>query len=516
MPVRPLVLKLCTLALILGLTPGHLAAQALPDPVLGRGDVRLTTALQYDAWRTHTGSGTTDAGFSQEQLVPGLEGLAEALGSLIDTGGSSALSMGLQGSFVERVHRTLPLGLEVGPLDWLTIGVELPLVQTRLFGEADLDPESTSLGLNPVLERPEDVRSFLGRLEDRAQQAIALAAELCAATPGGPACNDAGRVAEGLLQAAGLFQSAYASSALFPATGTASGAALAAWSANIDAELVQLGLSPLGAQPPLGSAPLSAALLSDLQGPGGVLAGTPLNAVKSVWRPGDLGVRASVRVLDLTLSGDSALSSSGRLRVALTGGVRLPTGATPDSLDVLGEDGFSQGQLDLEGGLWAALTLPRLALRGRVRYNRQQPGSFDMRAATPAALLLGTTPTRLEIDPGDEFEILLEPAVRVAPALSVGGYWRHYRRNAATLATLDGSVLPTFFPSLGHPEAREWTQTEFGGTLTYRSTELSGTPDRGFEAWLQIGRTSGPTHTLRPDHARIALGIRLVRRLWGN
>lgn len=516
MPVRLNVFLLSTLAFCVALTTGNVAAQTLPDPVLGQGDVRLSTTLRYDAWRTRGVEDESRTGFSQEVLAPGLEGLAEALSALVNTAGPNAVSLGLQSSFVERVHRTLPLGFEIGALDWLTLAAELPFVQTRLFGEADIDSDLASLGVNPLLERPDEVRGFLSRLGERAEQAAALAAELCGTTPGAPTCNDATQTAQGLLQAAGLFQAAYASSAFFPAVGTAAGAELAAWSANVDAELTQLGLSPLGAQPPLGTAPLSAAVLSDLQGPGGVLAGSPLNAVKSVWRPGDLALRASVRVLDFAFADDSAQGASGHLRVALMGGVRLPTGAAPDSLDLFGEDGFSQGQLDIEGGVWTALTFSRVALRGQVRINRQQPGTFDMRAASPAALLLSTPATRLEIDPGDEFEFTLEPALRVAPALSVGGYWRHYRRGAASLATQDGAELPAFLPTLGRTEGLEWTQSDVGATLTYRSTELSGAPGRGFEAWLQIGRTSGPGHTLRPHYTRIALGLRLVRRLWGD
>lgn len=509
-----------------------LPAQTLPDPVLSAGGLRWSATAEQSTWRqTYSPDDASGAPLDVNRLVPGLADLQSALQDLIDRPDGSDLSLGISATFVERTQRRVPLGVEVGVFDWLTIGAELPLIQTNVFGEADLTGDSLALGVNPVLSQRFQVLTFIAIVEDRAVQASALASTACATDLASSACLEASELANRLFAAVPAFERAYAASPFFPSPASPEGRGILAWSQSVQEQLTALGLAPIDVSAPLAAGPLTNDELSELTGTGSALAGTVLDPRASLWRPGDLRLSASVRLLDLGLAPDSTGVPALRLRLAGTGAVRLPT-AQLDSLDVYGEAGMSQGQTDLEAGLWAALTTRRLALRARGSYTRQQSRTFDV-PTSAAQRAMGDSLRALQITPGNVLQLSLEPAVRIAPALSIGGIWRYVRRGAAgvvdrtvapqplmdeaeaALTLIPGLAgLPSFFPATGALPHDPWTLQELGGSVTYRTTELGS--NRGFEAWLGIVHTFGDRPGALPPRTRADMGLRLTRRLWGG
>lgn len=518
--------------LVSTLMPSPMAGQTRPDPVLSVGGVRWHGEAELSTWSEGYGADFTGGpDLDEEQLVPGLQQLHDALVALNAVPASSRLNLGARGAFVERSVRRVPLGVEVGVFDWLTLGAEVDLIQTNVFGELDLIGDSEALGVNPVLEERFRVLTFLAVLADRSQQAAQLAASACAIDPASSVCADASAAAGLLEGAASSFQQAYAASPLFPSAAAPAGQALLAWQQNVDSALGASGIEALGVAVPLAAGPLTAEAMAELSGASSPFAGTPLDARASLWRPGDLRLSAAVRLVDFSSARDSLNAPGYRFQLAAIGGVRLPT-AQLDSLDIYGERGMSQGQLDLEAGVWAALTASRLALRAEARLVRQQSAIHEV-SPTAVETALGYATRTLDVDPGDLLDVVVEPAFRLAPALSIGGLWRYSRRGAgqvtevASPAADDGAVppssstlasgagLPGFAPALGRLPHEEGSVQELGGTVTYRTAGL-GSGDRGFEVWFALSRTIGEQPAGLPSRLRGSMGLRLVRRLWGG
>lgn len=519
------ILGTAVLTALVSLAPAAGAAQSLPDPILPGGHVRVSAVGDFTSWSQGYGE-AFDGGATLDDavLLPGLTTLEGALAELT-SGGISGLTIGASGALVSRSTIQLPLSLEVGVLDWLTVGASIPLRLTRV--EAELDPgPGAALGTNPALSDPGAVIGFLGTLSQRGSDADALAQLRCGEAPGSAGCQEAQAATAVLFAAEETLRRAYGATALFPAAGTRSAAALAEWAAQLDAELAGLGLDALGSQPPVAAAPLDLASYRELTGIGAPLSGTPLDPRQSLWSPGDLAVTTSVRVLDRFSDVDSAGVPGLRISAAVSGTLRLPTG-TPDSLDIFNESGLSEGQRDLQVGGWVGLSTRRLAVRARGSFNRQEAGTFATRR-NAAAAALGAPPVRVRVDPGDEVHVEIEPAFRLAPALSLGGVWRYMNRGAGN-ATVSSPVtsmegVPTtvpvdptpVLPALGTLQLPDWSIQEVGLSLTYRTVDLGPGDGPGFEAFLRIVRAVGGDQGPAPRHTRATMGLRLTRRIWGS
>jgi hypothetical protein len=178
------------------------------------------------------------------------------------------------------------------------------------------------------------------------------------------------------------------------------------------------------------------------------------------------------------------------------------------------------------------LALGRLGLRARALYTRQQAGEVSDRIRapdqpfTPRASL-----TVLEWDPGDELDVEVQPAFRLAPSLALGLVWRYWRHGPDTYTRVgplpappdDGAPQDPLRPRVPVPTdpqlleiGTERSVHELGGSLTYRTTLLPGSEGDGFEVFLDVRRAVSGTG----DHTRVAtrasFGGRFMWRLWGN
>ena len=464
---------------------------------------------------------TRDSG---ADLVPGLDGLASALTNLVGAG--SALRLGATTALVSHNAVRVPLSVDVGILDRVSVGVTVPVVRNTL--EADLrvgTQASADLGANPAYVSGAAVSAFLETLSTRAGEAQALATERCALDPSSAGCLAASGLASALLDGGAALNSAYDASALVPASGSTTGEALLAWAAGLDASLTAEGLAALGATPPLAASVLDSdgfqSMISNSAGP---IAAAPLSSYGGRWGLGDIEARVAARLMQGERV-DSLGEPTFMWSVTATGAVRLPTGST-DSTGIFLDRGRDDGQLDAEVGVFGSLIAGRLGLRGRATYTRQQSAQIDRRIAPFGQVLSGKGDVAtLDWDPGDGMSFEVEPAFRLAPALSLALSYLFVSRGSDQYAYPANFNLPdrATFPQSRYyedpsvlDEGTEVRLHELGGTITYRSRRLPETTGGGFETFLRVRKAVSGSGGSVPAGVRAEFGLRLVRRLWGS
>jgi hypothetical protein len=528
---RPLCLALCVLPVA-----ASAAAQTLPDPILPGGRVRLevegwfSTAYEqgFDP-ATRLGSVLTRP--SAAELFPGTDGLRERLGEAL-AGDPSPFPLRLGASVATATENLtrLPFAVSLGVLDWLTVGVMVPMVRARVEGAFETLPDpDADLGLNPGLTNLALVSGFVSSLGSRGDEVQALADDRCGAAPGSQGCLDAQALADDLTGARGAFAALYGGSFLFPVTGTPVGDALLARVDDLEARLGAQGLDGL-ADLPLAGAVADAGALNDLlTDPGGpyrYVAGP--GTLGNIWELGDVEAHVAVRLLEGQRRDSAGTSVELLWRVAAVGGVRLgtaPTRLTNTLLLPRGDD----GQTDLFAGAYGGLATGRLALRAQAFYTRQQAGEVQDRVRAPdEPFAPSASLARLEWDPGDELEVEVQPALRLAPALSLSLIWRYWRHAPDVYTRLD--PLPAA-PTEQDPLApavpvrtdasllalgTERSHHELGGGLTYRTTQLPDAGGDGFEVFAEVRHAVSGTGAYTRAATRLAFGGRLLWRLWGR
>lgn len=506
-----------------------LVGQSLLDPVVDPGEVRFYGGAQYLGWSERFGLDSdreplaTDlVRESAAELVPGVGALQTALESLV--GASGPFRLGASQATVSQNEIRVPLALDIGVIDRITVGVTVPMVRTLTTADIRIAADDEAdLGLNPAIAGAGAVPAFLDSLGARTSAAVTLSSQLCGDDPASAACIDASALADDLGAAEGLLADAYAASGLFPATGTASGEALTGWMTAINDALAAQGLAPLSSAIPLAAEVLDhTGLQTLLTDPSGPFRAAPLASYGSRWGLGDVEARIGARLLEgerIDSAGVATLAWS----LAAIGTVRLPTG-TPDSAAVFLDRGLDDGQMDLEGGAWLSVATPRFSVQARALYTLQQPGDVQVRIA-PYGEVFATRGDLVEVerDPGDGISIEVEPAFRLAPAIALALSWRMVSRGedrytgAVPLATGDAPVATTFYDDVAIlAEGTEYSLQEVGGSLTYRSRGLPETSGGGFETFLRVRKAIAGSGGRVPAGVRTEFGLRLVRRLWGG
>jgi hypothetical protein len=533
-PILPRLFGIAGCACVLTAAPS--GAQTLADPVLPKGAARLDGGAVFQDWRERftidgdredLGSDLTRA--SAAELVPGLDRLEAEFTRMLGSG--LPLRLGPSSGLISYTDVRVPLALDVGVLDRVTVGVTVPLVQSTV--EADLrvsGDDQADLGINPGIAARESVETYLSNLWTRFSEANAAAAAVCGQSPGSAECAAAtGLVSDLEVLVPGLF-SAYSASALFPAVGTTAGDALLDRMAEIDVALQDQGLSAVGGTPPLAASvagrPELQALFADFAGP---FVGSELASNAGRWGLGDVEARVSVRLID-GAQRDSVGSATSAWSLAATGTVRLPTGAA-DSVGLFLDRGFDDGQLDVEGSLYGAFSTRRFAVRARASYLLQQPGRYDARVVPLGEIISGVGDIReVERDPGDGLRFEVEPGIRLSPTLSLGLSWRWTSLGASTVeaTTTRELVEPTDPPTFGGvntvyygdaallAEGTEFELQELGGQITYRTVDLPENDGRGFEAFLRLRTALSGSGGRVPAGVRGEFGLRFVRSLWGR
>ena len=401
------------------------AAQEVSGPLVPPGRLRIEVSTLYLYADTRFGERTEGGTLIEEEellgfdfsdaavgarLLPGLEALERNLETA--TGGPVApLVLGSTRAVVTRDAVWLPIRIDLGVFDWLSVGGMVPFSRRRAEVALTFRGDGANAGLTPSLSDPSAVGDFLGGLAVAEAAVRALADDLCSTDPTASGCIDASSLlAEGQEFRQALL-GALASQGVFPLDGTATGDALQSRVQALTDAHQALGVSFPA------SVPLATQLLTEdeygrlVTDTGYGVVGAPFASWRSPWEMGDVELYANVRLWGSPPSGETGEPPSGlSYQVGAGALVRLGTGKT-DSSDNFVDTGSGDGQQDLEVSLFGGLNGGRLGLWGEVRYGLAASTVVARRIAAPDRIFAPLSATQaVRWTPGNYFHLRLTRA----------------------------------------------------------------------------------------------------------
>jgi hypothetical protein len=433
-------------------TGATLRAQAVERADTPRhGSLRVSFDPRIMTWERYYVPGGTEgigAAFSGDSVIagsPSVARLQQDVRSLTGLAGYVA-SLGRELLAIRAERRAIPIRIEYGVTNRLSVGVTVPIVRVQVREGYRQSPPGVNLGALP--ETAADSARYLAFFDDLDAALLQLSDSIAGGAygcPGSTACAQAqALLARGQTMQLVLGRAVYGTpdtaAQFLPLASSEAGRQLAsvvsalgqtlADSFSIDAFSRDTFLLP--------SAPLSsdavAALYADRTA-GLALSPYGGNTLRRLRVfPGDVEVAARYRVL--VRSGYAA---------AATVLVRLPTGhqdSPNDPFDLSTGD----HQIDLEGTLAQELTLwSRLWLNLSVRGGRQLPGERERRVGPiDQPFLPATALARLRWDPGDYIAADFAPMYRFSRQFAAGitlGYYTQQRDRYTFLSPQDSTAL---------------------------------------------------------------------------
>jgi len=525
------------LAMPLFFSVAPVAAQETEGPLSPAGRLRVEVQPTFHSWSDRFGeTGREPLAVdlidpTGARLFPGITTLQDRLRDLLDAPGYTAL-LGSSAAYVSASQTRLPIRLDLGIRDWLTIGLNVPLVQSRteVAFSFRADTTNANLGVSPAIRAPGQVLAFVGDVQARALAARTRADEVCAAQPGSPACQAALQVSQTGERILAGFVSAYGASPFFPLADTPTAAALVDRVGAFNSGLVELGLDPLASQPLFAQAPLTRGDIDLLMGDPAVGLNTvPLADRIGLWQLGDIEIQAVFRLLeggsDVAVAGGTLLGFAYQVGAGVL--VRLGTGSGDDPdifLDLAGGD----GQTDLEGRVFANVRSGRFGLWNDLRYGVQRPTTV-LRRIGPSDLVFVPAANRAMVrwTPGNYLQLELVPRYHVTDAIAFTLGYRMftkgedaYERISAPIVTNGEGPFPTppIYTDVSLLEVgTDRTLHELGGGIVFSTLGAAreGRARLPFEArlgvhWGVVG--SG----MAPAGVRALVGLRVFRAFWGN
>jgi len=512
-----------------------LSAQEADDPLSPAGRLRIGTSAFLTTWESRFGT-RMEGGSRIEEVEPlGFDFSRDRLGagtfpaiaplreSLRRATGDPSLSLSLGRTRARLQARTIriPIQIDLGVTDWLTVGATVPFLKqrTEVGFVHSADSATADLGFAPATGPASEVGNFLQSVSDAVNEMQSQADATCSSAPGSPECQSAQSAAQdGQLFLDGI-SAGYASS-LFPFAGSDAGDALRIRLGDLGSRFASQGVTSLPAPDamPLAAAPLTQAeFQAVIAQPQFGVGAAPLTTWQSPWEIGDVEVHGALRVLEGTRPGMEGWGIRSYL-LGVGGLVRFGTGRVNDP-DRFLDRGSGDGQTDVEGRVFGDVSLSRrLGLWADVRYGIQMEGTVSRRIAPPD---VGFPPLshRSEVrwDPGDYLDLEVAPRVRLTPDLAVAARYRFYSRGS------DGyGLAPGATPGAGVPPVTvlegETSQTlhETGISVVFSTLRATraGRSGRPFEARLRYRLAVAGDGGQTPDASRVEVGLRFFWTLW--
>ena len=434
--------------------PAAASAQEPYSPLVSRGKVRLGLRSEYSSFSSHYGMWTdgSSAASGLEQLSDAFSGPAGARvfplmtrfeSALNDAAGEDfKMSLGSMVSVMEKSSVRMPLSIDVGVFDWLTVGAVVPFVrnETEFSFLFAADSASANAGFSPGMADPGVVSGFITGLRGSINAYDAFRARTCLSDPSSSQCQDV----TALLADAKIFGNALSAmygSMFAPMGGSAAGMALQARLAMLAEAFAAAGVTGIP-----GSVPLAEAILSTEELAGlvtdpvfGIASTHPLESWIPRWALGDIEVRMDGRLLE------SGEPEGANHMVAGAGAVvRLPTGVQDDPANFL-DMGSGDAQLDVEvrgwmNGRWR----DRFGLWADLRYGVQMKGTTERRVFDPDITFAPMeSQLQLDWDPGDYQSLELSPWYRVAETMRLLVGYRYFRKGEDAFALRVAEVVET-------------------------------------------------------------------------
>ncbi len=500
--------------------------------VLGRGQLQVGFLPSYGHYDTRFDSSgmMQPLGFylspdsAGSNVLPTISGAEAAVRNL--TGDSTyRMNLGKLKLPLDADVRRFPFAFAVGITDWLTLGVRVPLVKTRVQGVLAVDSTGANVGWNQATLAADNAAALAEILEllsqlDRAitwlQGQIAQGSYGC---PSSLQCTNANalllraiRLRDNLAILTGQTGAAVALPPVAPLATSAAGLAIRGEIKAVAESLAALGASFVTDTLPLPTSPLDTAGVQAIvthQEFGYDL--RPLATMRRTYTIGD--VEAFLRL---------GLLRGNHLRAVLTTGVRLPSGQRPYPVHVFNL-GTGDRQVDVEGGLEFAWEPGSLGFSGTALYTHQFADQLSMRWA-PAERPIAPAAYEYLTDRklGDVFRAAVYPSLTLSEGFRVYGSVYYFHKAA------DSYSLPaTVDPLPGTPAAADMARgsggqsLSIGGGIAYRATrpqrDTTGTRTAlPVEAGLSYQAAYSGSGGLVPKSTMLNLYLRFYYRLWGN
>lgn len=512
-------------------------AQELDDPLSPGGHLRVGASAFLTTWESRYGTRMEDEVRIEEEEPLGFDLTHDRLGadgfpailSLQDALRTAAsdptlgLSLGRTRARIQATTVRIPIQVDLGITDWLTVGATVPFLRQRT--EVGLvhsaDATTADLGLAPETGSGTATETFLQDVADAVSEMQGRADATCSSDPDSADCQTARSAAEEGERFLDGVSAGYAS-ALFPFEGSSAGGSLRSRLGTLGNRFARHGvtsLPPPGAMP-LAQAPLTAGEFQQvlIQSRFGVSADS-LATWQSPWEIGDVELHGALRLLEGTRP-DAEGWSIGSWLLGVGGRVRLGTGRIDDP-DRFLDRGSGDGQRDLEGRVFADLGVGRrLGLWADVRYGIQLEGMVTRRISPPDVVLAPVSHrTVTRWDPGDYLDLEVAPRLRLTPELALAARYRYHEKESDRYAPAPGSDPAPGVPPVGVLDA-ETGQTlhETGISLVYstlRATE-AGLFGRPVEARIRYRRAVAGGGGKTPVANRVEVGLRTFLTLWGG
>lgn len=525
-------------AIALAFCAGSVSAQEIEGPLSPAGRLRIQVSPSIWIQETRFGRRIEDGRVVEEEeplgfdlsrdrfgtdAVPGLQGLEEALRGALDRSGFQ-LSLGRTRSRVQASRVRVPIRLDLGVTDWLTVGGTIPFVRRRAEVAFSLraDTLTSNVGVSPAVSAPEATNAFLDRFGAALSVMDALRTDLCQQGAGSADCQEAERVLGEARSFRDALALAYGSGSLFPFEGSAPARTLLQRLGDLSEAFQSLGAGALPGSLPLAGEPLSMEAFREFTTePEFGIEGTPLDTWQSGLEVGDVELHAAVRLLEGAPPPAEGPGTRPSHFLGVGALLRLGTG-TPDSPENFVDLGTGDGQTDLELRAFGDMTFrSRYGIWADLRYGIQTEGDQIRRIAAPDAVLPPLS-SRAPVtwDPGDYGSVEIAPRVHLTPQVAVAARYHFFSKGSDDFALAgapdpeEGGVqLPD--PGLLEQET-EVTLHRVGISLVYSTLSAAERGETGFpfEAWIRYRTAVSGSGGQTPKAGRFESGGRLFWRLW--
>lgn len=451
-----------------------------------------------------------------DRLYPGAEpflaGLRQDAGALgYDSLPRGEFSMGGLGfDRLQAERQVVPVSVEIGILDRLSARVTVPLVRTET--EAFFSYDSAAASFAPFAAAVPEPGSFVTGWSSARQS-------LQNRLDGGSLSDEERARAQRLLDASGAFLDAFSRRSdgglLFPLDGSRPGTALLAHVDSLGNAFREFGIEAPVLN--LSDAPTTASLQSFFTG--GLMEADSLTGRTRGWSVEGLELGVRIGLLDTFRPASDTAGGGLELRTTVGGAVRLPGGSaggapfvTPASfLDVP----VAEAQTDVEVSVYQDLRLGPLLLQGRGRYGRQLADELELRVHSPdRPFPVPGAAATVERDLGDYLELHLSPRLVMNRALSIGGEYSFWRKEAdryGLVSSGNGDGRPDVSPlALESTERRH----RLGIGVHYRAVGGDPSPDDrpvelSFLYQAPVGGSGGqtPASQITSFRIRVPMGL---------
>ena len=441
------------------------------------------------------------------RLFPTLEDLEADLTTAAGTA-ISPVVLGRARAVLTKDAVWLPIRLDVGVFDWLTVGTTVPFSRRRGEFATSIQTDGANVGTTPT-----DAGDFTGALSAANVDLTVLTTTLCATDPSSPACAQATSLlaeGEGFNQA---LLDGYGRG-VFPLTGSATGIALQTRVTALLNAYQAVGVLTFPSSIPLATEVLTEVTYLDLvTNPAFGVAGDSLDTWRSPWELGDVEVHAYAR-LWRTGQETPLNEPEPTVRVEIGAGAlfRIGSGRTDSPRNFI-DTGSGDGQNDIELSVFGTLRAgSRLAIVGDFRYGIQQPVQVLRRITAPDRIFAPVSAQQVvRWNPGDYMQLHVSPRVHLTEEIALAFDLRYFSKkahrysSAGAGAGLDPGVLEleTSEKSVG-----------IGGGVVF-STVQSGR-GRPVEARFLVQQAISGSGGATPKTWRVEVGLRFYWGLWGQ